>query len=203
MRLTDTQVNALLAPIFKGRVSKNQQGFSHLEAWDVRRMLNRVFGFTGWSLVETSPPVCVVEQPHQLANGKPGVKVAYRAHLELIIHTPDGDCRYAGSAVAEANQPDYNVGDAHDQALKSAESGALKRAATNLGDQFGLSLYNGSLDPVVQRVLVGGDSSDRPVDDTVRPVDSDPLPSPGDGAATGSRQVAAPESQPTLEDADG
>ena len=50
--------------------------------------------------------------------------------------------------------PDYMIGDAHDMALKTAESGALKRAATNLGDQFGLSLYNdGSMLPLVKRVV--------------------------------------------------
>jgi recombination DNA repair RAD52 pathway protein len=39
-------------------------------------------------------------------------------------------------------------------AIKSAESDALKRAAINLGTQFGLSLYNnGSLRDVVIQTL--------------------------------------------------
>ena len=39
-------------------------------------------------------------------------------------------------------------------AIKTAESDALKRAASNLGDQFGLSLYNnGSSAPVVITTL--------------------------------------------------
>ena len=41
-------------------------------------------------------------------------------------------------------------------AVKTAESDALKRAAINLGDQFGLSLYNnGSTAPVVTQTLAG------------------------------------------------
>jgi hypothetical protein len=40
-------------------------------------------------------------------------------------------------------------------AIKTAESDAFKRAAINLGDQFGLSLYNnGSTQPVVKQTLV-------------------------------------------------
>ena len=43
-------------------------------------------------------------------------------------------------------------------AVKTAESDAFKRAAINLGDQFGLSLYNnGSLKPVVGRTLADGE----------------------------------------------
>ena len=40
-------------------------------------------------------------------------------------------------------------------AIKTAETDAFKRAAINLGDQFGLSLYNGgSTSPAVREVLV-------------------------------------------------
>jgi hypothetical protein len=41
-------------------------------------------------------------------------------------------------------------------AIKTAESDAIKRAAINLGTQFGLSLYNnGSLRDVVVQTLSG------------------------------------------------
>ena len=150
--LTQEQIAVLLRPIVPSRVGKTPEGFSHVEAYDIRAMLNRIFGFAGWSLIETTPAVCVVEKDHELSSGKPGVKVAYRAHLMIEILATGA--RYAGSAVAESTMPAYMLGDAHDMALKSAESGALKRAATNLGDQFGLSLYRkGSLDPLVIRVV--------------------------------------------------
>lgn len=52
------------------------------------------------------------------------------------------------------NQP--SLGDAHDQAMKTALSQGLKRCAANLGDQFGMSLYNGgSYDAVVLGTLAG------------------------------------------------
>ena len=153
MRLTDEQVGVLLRPIAPHRVHQ-LDGNSYVEAYDIRATLNRVFGFAGWSLIETAPAVCVVERDHKLKNDKPGVKVAYRAHMAIVIHTPEGDATYAGSSVGEATMPDYKTGDAHDMALKSAESGALKRAASNLGDQFGLSLYrDGSMEALVKRVV--------------------------------------------------
>jgi hypothetical protein len=45
-------------------------------------------------------------------------------------------------------------------AIKTAESDALKRAAINIGDQFGLSLYNnGSTTPVVVKTLVAPEAN--------------------------------------------
>ena len=45
-------------------------------------------------------------------------------------------------------------GESHDMAVKTAESDAIKRAAINLGTQFGLSLYNnGSLKDIVVMTL--------------------------------------------------
>ena len=50
--------------------------------------------------------------------------------------------------------PDFKRGDAHDMAIKTAETQALKRAAINLGDQFGLSLYKkGSTGPLVRKIV--------------------------------------------------
>jgi hypothetical protein len=88
--------------------------------------------------------------------------VIYRYVGRLIVKASDG-CPlavYEDGAVGEAvNQP--SLGDAHDLALKSAISGALKRCAVNLGDQFGLSLYrDGSVAPVVQRSLVAPAAGD-------------------------------------------
>ena len=176
MNLTPEQVGVLLAPIKPHRV-KNLDGHSHVEAHDIRAMLIRVFGFGGWDLVATAPAVCLYERATTLKSGKDGVKVGYRAELAIVIHGEPHDAHYAGSAVAEATMPDYLLGDAHDMALKSAESGALKRAAMNLGDQFGLSLYNdGSLAPLVRKV-VGHEPPATPVEDPdPAPTATEPAP---------------------------
>lgn len=140
----------LLRPINQRRVFK-KDGQSHLAAWDVRAHLIRCFGFAGWSA-----DTIVAELIHDIETttkaGKPARKVAYRAQVRLTIHATGAT--YTEWAVGEATMPDFKHGDAHDFSLKTAESQALKRCATNLGSQFGLSLYdNGRLDDVVRGVF--------------------------------------------------
>jgi len=93
-----------------------------------------------------------------------------------------------GAAIGDAtNQP--GLADAHDLALKTADSQALKRAAVNMGDQFGLSLYNnGSFDPVVNRSLAYMKPQEQP-----KPVADPPVqPEPGTKEAEDvSSQAAA------------
>ncbi|MCM2420281.1 Rad52/Rad22 family DNA repair protein [Streptomyces sp. RKAG293] len=135
--LTVEQVKTLLAPINPSRV-QNLHGQSHLEAWDDRRWLNRVFGFGGWS-DETLELVCVAQM--EINPGR--WTVIYRAQVRLTVRTIDGRTlsTWDDAAMGDSrNQP--ALGAAHDQAMKTALSQALKRCAVNLGDQFGLSLYN-------------------------------------------------------------
>lgn len=146
MTFTPKQVEYLLWPINPGRV-KQLQGFSHLEAWDVRAHLNRVFGFGSWS-VQTNVEIVYCEE-RAGKDGQPKWNVGAKAWARLTINSTDGDTVwYEDVASDESIHP--NRGEAMDNAVKSAASGALKRCAVNLGDQFGLSLYrNGSLAPVV------------------------------------------------------
>jgi len=150
---TPDQVDVLLQPIKSHRVAQSQ-GFSHVEAYDIRAMLIRVFGFGGFDEVSVDPPVLLYEMETQTKAGKAAYKVAYRASRRLVIRAMDERCVYEGTAVGESTMPDYKRGDAHDMAIKTAESQALKRCAINLGDQFGLSLYaDGSLKPLVFKVI--------------------------------------------------
>ncbi|WP_406334299.1 RAD52 family DNA repair protein [Streptomyces zaomyceticus] len=144
--LTSEQVATLLAPINPSRVQTlNRQ--SHVEAWDVRRWLNRTFGFAGWSL-ETLELACVAQT--EITKGR--WTVVYRAQVRLTVKAPDGRALSSWEDAASGDAPNQKaIGDAHDMAMKTALSQALKRCAVNLGDQFGLSLYNdGSRRPVVQ-----------------------------------------------------
>lgn len=163
--LNDLQRKQLLAPLNSTRVS-TRDNLSYLEAWDVRRTLIRLFGFGGWSAEVLSSDL-VFEELAATANskGKHNWDVAYKVTLRLTIHDIDGepgnrgsrDAVYTESAIGTSHQPDR--GEAHDMAVKTAESDALKRCAVNLGTQFGLSLYQKSgnrkptLTDVVQRTL--------------------------------------------------
>lgn len=172
--LSEEQVAVLLRPIKPGRVSKDRDGMSHLQAYDVRAHLNRVFGFGRWSadLLEITQ---LYEHPTETKAGKPGFSVAYRATVRLTVCAPDGTtlATYTECATGGNVMPDFKRADSHDFAIKTAESQALKRCATNLGDQFGLSLYaQGATDAVVRQTLVGsGDGSGEVEPEHVTPED--------------------------------
>ncbi|WP_406013023.1 Rad52/Rad22 family DNA repair protein [Streptomyces sp. NBC_00984] len=166
--LTADQVTTLLAPINPSRV-QNHRGQSHLEAWDVRRWLNRVFGFGGWSdeTLELAPVAQMEINPGRWT-------VIYRAQVRLTVKTTDGRVltAYDDAAMGDSrNQP--VLGDAHDQAMKTALSQALKRCAHNLGDAFGLSLYN---DGSRQAVGLWSAAHPKPKDDAAAPAVPDDAP---------------------------
>lgn len=160
MSLTHKQYSYLTQPLAGIRVQRDGKGMSHLQAWDIRRHLIRVFGFGGFD-VETIGVHLIAQ-----TESTPGRwTVIYRADVRLTIKDSDGCiiARYEDSATGDAiNQK--SLGDAHDLALKTALSQGLKRCAVNLGDQFGLGLYNkGDMDPVVLGTLVSPDGEEKPV----------------------------------------
>jgi recombination DNA repair RAD52 pathway protein len=152
MSLSTEQVNELLKPIDPSRVSRDGKGFSHVEAWDIRRTMNRIFGFANWS-ARVDLMELVSEREVTQRNGKTGWNVVYRARCSLQLGEMFGEgATYTEWAAGDATNP--TLADAHDQAIKTAESQAFKRCAVNLGDQFGMSLYrNGSTDATVGDVI--------------------------------------------------
>lgn len=173
--LTPEQYEQLLKPINPARISEranpgSSKKLAYVEAWDVKAHLTRIFGFGNWSWEVLSAEHMFTLDVKIGASKKDGYHVGYRVIGRLTIHgigrclTPspgpdsvsysDRDAVYTEAAVGSASLP--ALGDAHDMAVKTAESDALKRAAICLGDQFGLSLYNGgSRKPVIQRTIGG------------------------------------------------
>jgi recombination DNA repair RAD52 pathway protein len=151
--LNARQQEILLKGLNPQRISQRKGGggkaLSYLEAWDVKAHLIRVFGFGGFSSDVLSAELMFEDQVGNNWN------VGYKVILRLTIGHPFNDsATYTEAAVGSASLPQR--GEAHDMAVKTAESDALKRAAINLGDQFGLSLYNnGSTAPVVNQTLAG------------------------------------------------
>jgi len=153
MALTAPQIDQLLAPIAPSRVQHDNKGMAHLAAWDVRRWLIRIFGPTGWT-IETISCDLIFEKETETKAKRPAWYVGYRAQSRLTIRAVDGgyETFFEDGAVGDATLP--TLGDAHDMAMKTALSQSLKRCAMNLGDQFGLSLYNnGSPEAVVGKAL--------------------------------------------------
>jgi DNA recombination protein Rad52 len=144
--LNQQQYDQLLKPLNPVRVAKRSGGgrqLSYLEAWDVKAHLNRIFGFLNWSADVQDSSLAFEEQ-----NEKGQWNVGYKVTLRLSVE----QATYTESAVGFSTLP--SRGEAHDMAIKTAESDALKRAAINMGTQFGLSLYNnGSTADVVGKTL--------------------------------------------------
>ena len=182
--LNTPQLNQLLQGVNPKRVH-NLRGMSHMEAYDIRAHLNRVFGFARWSADVISMEL-LYERHHPNKSGNDAVSVGYRAGLTLTVHSPEGDrlATYTEYAAGSASSfPVAKQADAHDMAIKTAESQALKRAAINLGDQFGLSLYNnGSPRPIVLDTLVI-EREEKPVDEGAPEVvpGADAMPDVPDG----------------------
>ena len=152
MSLTDKQLKALSEPLDPARVSQSG-GQSHLEAWDVRATLSRILGHAEWSsdLIDLT---MVYEQSITQATGPPRWRCGYRAIVRITIAATGATYTESAFGGTIGTMPDTKRDDAHDTAIKTAESQAFKRAAMNLGTQFGLSLYDaGSTADVVGAAL--------------------------------------------------
>jgi recombination DNA repair RAD52 pathway protein len=194
--LNPLQRDYLLKPLDAHRI-RDVQGMSHLEAHDVRRWLTRVFGFGGWSLDTLGLDLIAEHRKdnHRKKgrNGEPygpeytAWTVVYRAQVRLTVKDPVGNVltHFDDAATGDAiNMP--SIGDAHDFAVKTAMSQAMKRCAVNLGDQFGLSLYDG-----------GGVRT--PDGQHIRPAVQATLDRPRTTAPTHDDQPVQPEPEPEHE----
>ena len=156
---SEQQRKWLMAPILKIRVSTTQQGMSYVEAHDDLAHLSRIFGFEGWDkellFCDMIFEDYVTWTDKKTQQQKQGWDVAYKAGVKLTVFDPEGiicTVKEDGAVGDAAHQP--SRADAHHLALTTAISTALKRAAKDLGDQFGLSLYDkGSLAASIAQVV--------------------------------------------------
>jgi hypothetical protein len=156
---TIKQVRQLLRPVRPERVLKDGKGMSHLAQQDVTAHLTRIFGFGNWSKeILFLEPVFEMQRANDPANNS-NWDVSYRCTIRLTVWEVDDDGERTGRTwtTTDGSTGDAQNSkrwDAHDLALKSAISLSLKRCAKDLGDQFGLSLYNkGSLRPIVMGLI--------------------------------------------------
>ena len=181
---TPEQIETLMLPLKETRVSQRKQAgrsLSYLEAWDVKAHLTRIFGFGGWDSAVSDIHLVNCEK-----NEKGNWEAAYQVTVTLTIRDPKGHyvCEFAEAAVGSSSLP--QKGEALDMALKTAESDALKRAAINLGTQFGLSLYNnGSLRDVIGVLVVHPTPGEK--------VAERPLPAPPEPESSGTGNPAPEE----------
>ena len=130
-------------PSTSARVVSHDTTLAYVEGWHVIAEANRIFGYDAWDR-HTLSTRCVwsdAANHHFGAAYIAKVRIAVRAGA--IVITREG----CGSGNAKASTP----GEAHELALKAAETDATKRALATFGNPFGLALYDRELAGVKNR----------------------------------------------------
>jgi hypothetical protein len=136
MGLSAKQRHALRRDVKREHVrSRHSNGreLSYIEGAHAISEANRIFGFDGWDR-ETVETRCVISRENRgtfLVVYTSKVRITVRVDGEKIVREGHG-CGEARCALA---------GEAHDLALKTAETDATKRALVTFGKPFGLALY--------------------------------------------------------------
>ena len=137
MALSDTQVRQLRAKLEAKHVKTrkaNGADLHYVEGWHVIAEANRIFGYDAWDR-RTLASRCVWSG----ANGAYH-EAAYTAKVRVSVRAGDITIVREGSGSGEAKAP--TPGQAHELALKGAETDATKRALATFGNPFGLALYD-------------------------------------------------------------
>ena len=137
MALSDTQVRQLRAKL-EGKYVKtrnaNGTDLHYVEGWHVIAEANRIFGYDAWDR-RTLASHCVWSGQSGAYHG-----AAYTAKVRVSVRAGDITIVREGSGTGEGKAP--TPGQAHELALKGAETDATKRALATFGNPFGLALYD-------------------------------------------------------------
>jgi recombination DNA repair RAD52 pathway protein len=155
MAFTEAQVKSLEAKLDSKHVRTRRvqdSNLAYVEGWHVIAEANRIFGYDAWDR-HTLCTRCVWSgsaNHHYAAAYIAKVRIAVRAGAITI--TREG----CGSGDAKASTP----GEAHELAIKGAETDATKRALATFGNPFGLALYDRELAGVRNRKALNVSTED-------------------------------------------
>ena len=160
------QIDLLKAPLSREVVKTREQGgrnVSYVEGWHAIAEANRIFGFDCWSS-ETIELKCVSEKARTVGkSADPGWGVTYIAKVRLTVSEVTREGVGAGHGI------DRDLGQAHESAVKEAETDAFKRAIRTFGHPFGLALYDKTQANVADAVDPQFEASQANVADAVDP----------------------------------
>jgi hypothetical protein len=143
------QITSLSAPLDRAKVRQREQGrtkVSYLEGWQVIAEANRIFGFDGWQR-ETIEVRCVNQAERPIGARGTGLEarhgwgVTYTARVRITVGEGPG-ARVIREGSGAGHGIDTDLGQAHESAIKEAETDAMKRALMTFGNPFGLALYD-------------------------------------------------------------
>jgi len=154
------QLAALAAPLDRANVRQREQGrgkVAYVEGWFAVAEANRIFGFDGWQR-QTVAVRCVAQAERPIGRDqKPGWGVTYTARVRVTV-TAGGLMPLVREGSGAGHGIDVDLGQAHESALKEAETDAMKRALMTFGNPFGLALY----DKAQRQVSSAADQGDGP-----------------------------------------
>lgn len=145
MTFTAKQIEELSKPLDRANVKSRKQGnaqVSYIEGYHAENEANRIFGFDAWSR-ETVDLKCVSERERKIGrppNEKDGWGVSYIARVRVTVMA--GDRAVIREGVGAGHGIDADLGQAHESAVKEAETDAEKRALKTFGNPFGQALYD-------------------------------------------------------------
>ena len=143
MGFSDRQIRALQRGVgaqnIKTRVSDGRE-LSYVEGWFAIAEANRIFGFDGWDR-ETVEAKCI-----QTRETRGTFSVVYTVRVRVTVQSAERLVVREGCGTGEGRGS--HLGEAHDLALKAAETDATKRALVTFGKAFGLALYAGAHDGI-------------------------------------------------------
>jgi len=138
------QLAALTAPLDRANVRQREQDrgkVAYLEGWQVIAEANRIFGFDGWQR-QTIAVRCVAQAERPIGRDqKPGWGVTYTARVRVTV-TAGGRPPLIREGSGAGHGIDVDLGQAHESAIKEAETDAMKRALMTFGNPFELALYD-------------------------------------------------------------
>ena len=136
MALSPSQTRMLNRPAHKKHIKFREidgKSLAYIEGWHAIEQANRIFGVEAWDR-ETVWSECIWRKPVDAQFG-----AAYVTRVRITVRTGSDTFVREGVGAAEAIAP--TPGQAHEKAIKAAETDATKRALSTLGNCFGLFLY--------------------------------------------------------------
>jgi hypothetical protein len=182
------QLAALSAPLDRANVRQREQGrgkVAYVEGWFAVAEANRIFGFDGWQR-QTIAVRCVAQAERPIGRDqKPGWGVTYTARVRVTV-TAGGLPPLIREGSGAGHGIDVDLGQAHESALKEAETDAMKRALMTFGNPFGLALY----DKAQRQVSTAAGQGDAPQRSAggQRPAASRPMAGASSATATSPTQ---------------
>lgn len=162
MTFSKEQIEALKAPLNKSHVKQRAQAgrqLSYTEGWHAIDEANRIFGFSAWDR-----ELHILKELGEARQVDGKWRVAYMATVRITVrpeHQMDINWSVTRDGTGYGSGIDKDLGQAHESAIKEAETDAMKRALMTFGNPFGLALYDKDQKNVATSPVEVDNTSDR------------------------------------------